>query len=303
MNKRAKPFLKWAGGKTQLLEQLQENYPDKLKNGEVKKYIEPFIGGGAVFFSLVSQYNFEQVILNDINEEVILTYKVIQNNVEELIEYLLKVENEYLESEMEKKEEIFYGHREAFNKEKLEIDYENYSEQWISHAARMIMLNKTCFNGLYRLNRKGLYNVPFGKRKSVTICDFDNLRAVSEALEGVTFVTGDFENLTEYIDKGSFVYLDPPYRPLSNTASFTDYSKVSFNDESQIRLAEWTKLLDSRGALFMLSNSDPTNADENDKFFDDLYSDFTIDRVHASRMINSKGTGRGKVREILVKNY
>ncbi|OFI01422.1 modification methylase DpnIIA [Clostridium acetireducens DSM 10703] len=304
MKTNVKPFLKWAGGKSQLLPQFEQYYPEKLKKGEIKKYIEPFLGGGAVFFYLQSKYNFQEVILNDINGELIVTYYIIQNKIEQLINYLKNLEKVYLSYEnMEDKQNMFYEQRDTFNKEKENIDYEKYSENWIYHAARMIFLNKTCFNGLYRQNKRGKYNVPFGKRKKVTICDKENLLNAKEALKGVKLTLGDFESVGKYIDKNTFIYIDPPYRPLSDTSSFTDYSKIPFNDDSQKRLAEWAKSIDDKGALFMLSNSDPTNTNEEDKFFDELYIKFNINRVMAGRMINSKGNRRGKIREILVTNY
>ncbi|WP_396276648.1 DNA adenine methylase [Haloimpatiens lingqiaonensis] len=232
-----------------------------------------------------------------------LTYNVIKQKVHELINFLSQLEEQYLEVGIEEQEEIFYEQREKFNEEKSTIDYLNYSDEWISHAGRMIFLNKTCFNGLYRQNRKGMYNVPFGKRKKVTICDQSNLIAVNRVLQGVKLTIGDFQELSDYVDENTFIYIDPPYRPLSNTSSFNDYSKEPFNDDSQIRLADWVKLLDSKKAFFMLSNSDPTNTDPEDKFFENLYKNFTINKVKASRAINSKGSGRGKVNELLILNY
>ncbi|SHF45449.1 DNA adenine methylase [Caloramator proteoclasticus] len=300
----ARPFLKWAGGKSQLLEQFTKYYPKNLFGGKIKKYIEPFLGGGAVFFYLQSQYNFEEIILNDINEELVLTYYVVQNNVKELIEQLEILENKYLEGDMVKKEEIFYEQRELFNIEKKILNYNLFSSEWIGHAARMIFLNKTCFNGLYRQNKKGEFNVPFGKRKKVTVCDKDNLIAANSALKKVKLLIGDFENVSEYIDENSFLYIDPPYRPLTQTSSFTDYSKIPFDDESQKRLAKWTRnVIDEKGAYFMLSNSDPKNVDEFDNFFEELYKGFNITRVKATRSINSKGTGRGEINELLIYNY
>ncbi|SKA98293.1 DNA adenine methylase [Caloramator quimbayensis] len=298
----AKPFLKWAGGKSQLLPKILDNLPQRLKDGKIKKYAEPFLGGGAVFFYLSSIYNFEQIILNDINSECILTYKVIQQYVDDLIKILSEIESEYINKNDDKRQEMFYERRDMFNDEKTKIDYNNFSDMWISHAANMIFLNKTCFNGLYRQNRKGQFNVPFGKYKNPTICDIDNLKCVNKALYGVKLTCGDFEILTSFIDENTFVYMDPPYRPLNNTSNFTDYSKEPFNDESQKRLAAWFYYLDSIGASLMLSNSDPTNSDPDDDFFDKLYEDFTINRVDAIRSINSKGSGRGTIRELLILN-
>ena len=302
MKNEARPFLKWAGGKGKLLTQYERYYPQDLEKGKIKRYVEPFLGGGAVFFSLQRKYDFDEIVLNDIDADLILTYKVVQNKVDELIRYLSNLETRYLEAEMELKQEIYYEQRNMFNIEKDTIDYNRYTDKWIGHAARMIFLNRTCFNGLYRQNKKGKFNVPFGKRKKVTICDSDNLKEVSKALNGVLLVSKDFEELTEYIDENTFVYMDPPYRPISKTSSFTDYSKVPFDDESQKRLANWVELINRKGAVFMLSNSDPTNVDENDNFFDDLYKKFNINRVHATREINSKGSGRGKLKELLITN-
>ncbi len=299
----AKPFLKWAGGKNQLLEQFSDLYPKRLKEHKIKKYVEPFVGGGAVFFELSYLYDFEIVVLNDINDELILTYKVIKTNVEDLIDYLDEIRSKYLELEnLEDKSKFYYKVRDEFNQEKKIIDYEMQSSNWVRHAANLIFLNKTCFNGLYRLNRKGEFNVPFNKSKSPSIYDEDNLRQVSKALKNATLLKGDFEIVTDYVDENTFVYIDPPYRPLNATSNFTDYSKEPFNDDSQIRLANWFRKLSKKGAAVMLSNSDPKNVDENDNFFDNLYSEFNITRVQAARAINSKATGRGKITELVVRS-
>lgn len=298
-----KPFLKWAGGKGQLLSQLAAYYPQPLINNRIKRYVEPFVGGGAVFFELVSRFHFEEVVLNDYNPELILTYATIRDNPNDLISELTEMENHYLSQSDEEREKQFYSVREQYNEEKQIINYDTASSQWIPHAAKLIFLNKTCFNGLYRLNSNGMFNVPFGSYKKPTICDEKNIRNVSAALESVTLVHGDFENLTDCIDDHTFVYMDPPYRPLSNSSSFNSYSKSPFNDDSQIRLAKWFKFLhQEKKALLMLSNSDPKNIDKNDNFFDDLFGEFTINRVNATRAINSKGTGRGSITEILVTN-
>lgn len=303
MNNNAKPFIKWAGGKNQLLDQFNDYFPERLKNGEIKKYVEPFVGGGAVFFYLNSIYNFEKVVLNDINEEIVITYKVLQNNVYEIIQFLNEIQKSYLALDsLDKKSEFYYNERILYNSEKKSIDYTTYNNQWIEHAGRMIFLNKTCFNGLYRLNRKGEYNVPFGKHKSPTIFDEKNLIQVSKTLENVILISGDFENVSDHIDSQTFIYVDPPYRPLSATSSFNDYSKEPFNDESQVRLAKWIKNMNNKGAAFMLSNSDPKNVDEKDTFFDELYKEYNISRVYAGRAINSKGNSRGKISELLILN-
>lgn len=305
MTNSAKPFLKWAGGKTQLLEQFNNFYPKELHEGRIKTYIEPFIGGGAVFFSLQEKYNFEKIIINDINKNLIITYKVIQNNVSELINELRNIHNEYHAIEdMEIKQNLYYNEREAFNNENVKVNSDVFTQEWISHAARMIFLNKTCFNGLYRENKKGGFNVPFGKRKNAPILDEGNLREVNKALKNVIILNGDFTEVEQYMDKNTFVYIDPPYRPLSNTSNFKDYSSTEFNDESQIRLGNWVREVSlERGTKIMLSNSDPKNTNEEDNFFDELYSEFNIERVKAVRNINSKGNGRGAINEILVRTY
>lgn len=305
MTNNAKPFLKWAGGKTQLLEQFNDFYPKELKEGKIKTYIEPFIGGGAVFFSLQSKYDFEKIIINDINKNLVITYKVIQSNVEKLIDILRKTHDIYNDNEdMEFKEKIYYKEREKFNAENNSITADIFNEEWIEHAARMIFLNKTCFNGLYRENKKGGFNVPFGKRKNAPILDEGNLKEVNMALKKVIILNGDFTKVEEYMDKNTFMYIDPPYRPLSNTSNFKDYSSTEFNDESQIRLGNWVREVSiERGTKIMLSNSDPKNTNEEDNFFDELYSGFKIERVRAVRNINSKGNGRGAISEILVSTY
>ena len=303
-NIQARPFLKWAGGKGQLLAQIHENVPKELREGKIKTYVEPFIGGGAVFFELNRVYDFDNVILNDYNVELIMSYKTIRDNVDELICYLTQLENQFLSLEKSDRAIMFYNTRKKFNEEKKNVNYSNVSEEIIKHSANLIFLNKTCFNGLYRLNSKGEYNVPFGDYKNPTICDEHNLRNVSIALQGVTLVHGDFEQLKEHIDSHTFVYMDPPYRPLSGTASFNSYQKTPFNDDSQKRLAEWFYDLNAeQKAFLMLSNSDPKNTDPEDDFFDELYKSFNIMRVSASRAINSKGSSRGAINELLITNY
>lgn len=298
----ARPFLKWAGGKGQLIEQIKKYYPEKLLRGEINTYIEPFLGGGAVFFELNKSFTFDKIILNDINEELIMTYKVVKDNVNLLINELSTLENDYLNKDYDEKEFMYYKMRELFNNEKDFINYNEFQSEWISHAAKLIFLNKTCFNGLYRLNRKGKYNVPFGKHISPTICDEENLRNVSKALENVTLLSCDFEELTKYVDEHTFIYMDPPYKPISETSSFNDYSMLSFDDASQRRLFVWFKELHNLGASLMLSNSDPTNIDEEQNFFELLYGKFAINKVNAMRAINSKSSGRGKISELLITN-
>lgn len=195
------------------------------------------------------------------------------------------------------KQNYFYLQRDRFNGLLLN---ENTK---IEKAALFIFLNKTCFNGLYRVNKKGIYNVPFGKHETPTICDEENLSKISESLRNVTMRSCDYHEVLNFADENSLVYIDPPYRPLNATSGFTSYTAEQFNDEDQKELAGVYKRLSEKGARVMLSNSDPHNTDEKDNFFDDLYSEFTILRVEAARMINSKGSSRGKIKELLIKNY
>ncbi|KAF1086398.1 Modification methylase DpnIIA [Sporotomaculum syntrophicum] len=298
-NRKAKPFLKWAGGKSQLLAQINKYAPQELREGKIKTYIEPFAGAGAVFFALNELYSFDKIILNDYNEDLILTYKTIRDEVDELIGYLAQLEKTFLGKGKNDRKMMYYNIRKEFNEDKKFED-----KNVIKHAANFIFLNKTCYNGLYRLNSKGEFNVPIGAYKKPTICDEQNLRKVSAELRKVILVHGDFEELTQYVDNCTFVYMDPPYRPLSGTACFNNYQKASFNDAGQKRLARWFyKLNAEHKALLMLSNSDPKNSDPNDDFFDELYKGFNIIRVSAARAINAKGYGRGAVNELLITNY
>ncbi len=300
----AKPVYKWAGGKGQLLTQFEELYPEKLLKNEVKTYVEPFVGGGAVFFELVKRFDFDKIILNDINEVLILTYIVIRDKLDSLIPILSDLENSYLALNQEDRKTKYYEIRTEFNKEKKRINYSKTDSASVLHVAHSIFLNRTCFNGLYRLNKKGEFNVPVGKYANPTICNEQNLRNVSEVLKGVKLFCGDFEDVTEYIDKDTFVYIDPPYRPLNVTSSFNSYQKDDFNDESQERLAKWFRKLDKeKNALIMLSNSNPKNTNPDDDFFERLYSGYNITEVSASRPINSKSSSRGQISELLIRNY
>lgn len=298
------PFLKWAGGKKQLIGDIDSNLPDDIKETKViKKYFEPFIGGGAIFFHLMTNYDIKEVYISDINPELILTYNVIKNNPRELLEILGDIKKSFIPKTHEDRKEYYLNIRNEFNKAVPNFDFENYSEEHIQRAAYTIFMNKTCFNGLFRLNRKGEFNVPFGRYKNPNICDVENIMAVSKVLKDVKIVNDSFLASEEFIDDESLVYLDPPYRPLPNTDSFNTYSKEAFNDDSQIELAQYYKRISEKGAKAILSNSDPKNTDENDDFFDELYKDFKINRVFAKRSINSNGKKRGKITEILVKNY
>ena len=300
----SKPFLKWAGGKTQLLDVLNDHLPNEIKKSErIEKYFEPFVGGGALFFYLASHYHIEEAYLSDINEELILTYNVIKINPNKLINRLKYYSNNYLYKSEDGKKEYYYHIRELFNESRKSIDFNDYSKEHIVRAAQMIFLNKTCFNGLFRVNKKGEFNVPCAYPKKPLICDKKNILNVSKALKDVEVVNANYLDSEDLIDDKSLVYLDPPYRPLDNKSSFNGYSKFDFDDNSQIELANYYKRISKKGAKVLLSNSDPKNTDPNDKFFDNLYSGFKIDRVKANRFINSKGDKRGPITEILVCNF
>lgn len=300
----ARPFLKWAGGKTQLLSEFEKRLPPSIiENKKIKSYIEPFIGGGALFFFLKNKYTIMNSFLFDINPELIIAYKVIQKDYKELTDELRVIENFHLEKSESERKEHYYKIRASYNAQMHEFNYENYSNEWIERTKYMIFLNKTCFNGLFRQNLKGEFNVPFGRYKSPKILDEGNIFAVNSALENTQIFCADFEKSQDYIEKGSFVYLDPPYRPLNRTSNFTTYSKNGFLDIDQIRLAEFFKKMDNNGAYLMLSNSDPKNVDVNDNFFDELYKDYNITRISAKRNINSKTSKRGEINELIIKNY
>ncbi|EOU1462722.1 DNA adenine methylase [Clostridium perfringens] len=292
----AKPFVKWAGGKRNLLNQFQELYPDNLNN--IDTYIEPFVGGGAVFFELANKYKFKKIILNDINTTLVNTYTSIRDNVEQLIEILKVLQEKYNLCNETERSELYYEIREKFNISKLDPESNKLKE-----SAYFLFLNKTCFNGLYRENKKGLFNVPFGKYKNPSILDENNLRNSNKLLQNVEILNIDFANLNKYINKNTFIYIDPPYRPLNQTSSFNSYSKIEFDDDEQRRLAKWFAEANNLGAKLMLSNSNPKNINENDDFFDILYKDFNLFTVLANRSINSKASKRGAISEIVVVNY
>jgi DNA adenine methylase len=292
----AKPFLKWAGGKTQLLNEIEKRLPKGISTGQITSYVEPFVGGGAVFFYIAQKYpKIKKFYLYDINNDLINCYKTVQSNVYSLIESLKKLEAKFLPLDHNKRKEFYLEIREGFNRDKNE----NKSSEIV---AKLIFLNKTCFNGLYRVNSKNEFNVPFGDYKNPKICNERNLLAVSRVLQKAEMICGDFTKSMKYINENTFVYLDPPYRPLNGTANFTSYSKDSFSEDDQIRLAEFCKEIKQIGAEFLLSNSDPKNEDKNDHFFEDNFRGFSICRVKANRMINCKAIGRGEINELLITN-
>ncbi len=292
-----KPFIKWAGGKGQILSTIRNHYPKEL-GSKINKYCEPMVGAGAVFFDIINNYALDEIMICDSNIELINTYNVIQERVSDLIELLSQFENEHLRFDDIHRKEYYYSQRSLYNET---MTYN--SSNSVLRAALFIYLNKTCFNGLYRVNKKGQYNVPMGSYKNPTICDTENLILLSKKLEDVIIITGDYTQIEEFADENTFVYFDPPYRPLSKTSAFTEYTDVSFDDSEQERLAEFVLKLSEKGTKVLVSNSDPKNTDPEDSFFDELYYPLNIYRITAKRAINSNGKNRGSVNELLIANY
>lgn len=299
MSTEAKPFLKWAGGKGQLISQLEHHLPLDLKEQEFT-YIEPFVGGGALLFYMLQHFpNIKRAVINDVNTYLITAYQVIKSTPDDLIERLADLEEQYfsLVEEVEKKK-FYLQVRDIFNNEKLDgIDRSKY----------LIFLNRTCFNGLYRVNAKGQFNVPFGRHLHPTICNAEVIKADSQVLNRVEMVilNGDFGMTQKYMSDGyNFFYFDPPYRPLNATSSFNSYSKENFNDDEQIRLRDYCAFLNENpNVKWMLSNADCSAKNPDDTFFEKIYADFSINRVYASRAINANPNKRGKLTELLIKNY
>ena len=292
----AKPFIKWAGGKTQLLTQFENILPHNLEEAEHFTYIEPFVGGGAMLFHMLQKYtNIGRVIINDINPNLITAYRVIRDTPERLITDLKMLQREFRQnSNEEARKEYFLRIRKSYNED---------THNDVTNTAMFIFLNRTCFNGLYRVNSKGYFNVPFGKYTNPTICDEELLLEDSKILQNVEILCGDYTLIERYVDNNTFIYFDPPYRPLSTTSSFTSYSKENFDDTEQTRLAHFFARLSRYGCNIMLSISDCCAQNPNDTFFENLYGNFIIDKVHASRFVNAIPSKRGKLTEILVRNY
>lgn len=292
----AKPFLKWVGGKTQLLAQFEQLLPCKLRQMEKFTYVEPFVGGGAMLFYMLQNYpNISHAYINDINHKLITAYKTIKQNPKELIKLLQTLQEHYYSNNDE-------NHRKEFFLEKRE-QYNNLCNDDIVQTSLMIFLNKTCFNGLYRVNSKGNFNVPFGRYVKPTICDSELIMKDSEALQKVTILCGNYSQVEAYAEKQSFVYIDPPYRPISKTSSFTSYTKENFDDEKQVQLSVFFSSLSEKGCFLMESNADCVSLNPDDRFLEDLYRQFYISRVYASRSINVDSSKRGKLSEIVIRNY
>ncbi len=289
-----RPFIKWVGGKTQLLDEIKKSLPRDFATRKHVTYVEPFVGGGAVMFWILQAYpNIEHAVINDINEELICAYRVIQEGVEELISALSRIQEEYIPLNSEARKDYFMTKRALFNTKK---------KSPVETAALFIFLNRTCFNGLYRVNSKGEFNVPHGKYANPRICDADNLRSCSKVLQKVEILCGDFAETGCYSSPNTLFYFDPPYKPIKETSSFTSYAKRGFNDAEQIRLRDFCDQISKDKALFVASNSDPKEVNPKEDFFDSLYKHFIIKRVSAARMINSDASRRGAVSELMISN-
>lgn len=294
---KAKPFIKWVGGKSQLIGQLEALLPPDFDKKENVTYIEPFVGGGAMLFHMLKTHkNIKRAVINDINPDLTACYTVVRDYPERLVRSLASIQDDYDKIKGEEAKKEYYLHiRDRFNSKAIAGAIEN--------ATLFIFLNRTCFNGLYRVNKAGKFNVPYGRYERPLICDADTIYADSDILQNITILTGDFEQTFDYAEGDTFFYFDPPYRPLNSTSNFNNYAKEAFNDVAQIRLKSFCDRLQHEKIPFMLSNSDCLGKDGTDRFFDDLYRNYDIQRVWAARSINADGSKRGKLTEILVRNY
>ncbi|MDI6643695.1 MAG: Dam family site-specific DNA-(adenine-N6)-methyltransferase [Methanobacteriaceae archaeon] len=299
-----RPFLKWAGGKNQLLKEFKKRLPLHIvRYKRVYKYVEPFLGGGAMFFFLKRNFEVKESFLFDINPDLIMAYKVIQNNQKELLDHLEDIESRHLKMNEKNRKKHYYLIRTIYNQQMKNFDYDNPGEEWVERTSYFIFLNKTCYNGLFRLNKKGEFNVPYGKYDNPKIYNKENIIQINKALRDTEIFQGDFTESEYFIDEKTLVYLDPPYRPLSNTSNFTNYAKNGFSDSNQLILAKFFFKMDKKGAYLILSNSDPKNKNPDDKFFDDLYKNYIIERIPAKRNINRDRLKRGQINELIIRNF
>jgi DNA adenine methylase len=295
-NNNAKPFLKWAGGKSQLINDIRTALPIELTSQKFT-YVEPFVGSGAILFWILENFpNVERAIINDINADLTNTYKVIAENPKMLIAVLDEFQKLYytFENDAEGRKAYYMQQRALFNERSTNKE---------TQAALFIFLNRTCFNGLFRVNKSNGFNVPIGSYIKPTICDAENLMAVSKVLQRVEILTGDYKETLKYAEHPALFYFDPPYKPLSKTSSFNSYAKDEFGDNEQIQLRDFCKTLDDQHHYWLLSNSDVKGKDMTDTFFDDIYEEYNINRVWAKRNINANGAKRGKLTELLITNY
>jgi len=293
----ARPFLKWAGGKAQLISSISISLPGYIKTSKDLVYVEPFLGSGAILFWFLQAFpNTKKAIVNDINPDLFKAYSIIKKEPANLIKELAKLQDKYysLNNEEDRKN-FFLAQRESFNTRNLNP---------LQNTTLLIFINRTCYNGLYRVNSKGLFNVPFGKYSNPRICDAETIRWDSQLLQKVTILNGDYTETLSYVDSPkAFFYLDPPYKPISNSSSFNAYSIESFDDAEQERLKDFCTRIDALGHSWLLSNSDVKNFDSKNEYFDNLYKDFNINRVKATRRINSNSSKRGEIFELLISNY
>lgn len=293
-HKSAKPFVKWVGGKTQLIGEIGQALPICLPYKTDVTYVEPFVGGGAVLFWILQQYpNITKAVINDINPHLIATYRAVKEQPEKLIAQLKALQSEYLPLGEEDRKKYYLDKRDIYNASPL-------SE--IETAALFIFLNRTCFNGLYRVNSKGKFNVPHGRYANPKICDEETIWADSFILQKVEILCGDFAETGIYASPNALFYFDPPYKPLSKTSSFNSYAKEEFDDNEQIRLCNFCHKIAGHGTAFILSNSDVKGKDMNNNFFDEIYDRYHIQRVMATRMVNSNPKRRGKLTELMISN-
>jgi DNA adenine methylase len=294
--KNAKPFLKWAGGKTQLIGEIEKALPLEITKSKFT-YIEPFVGSGAILFWMLNNFpNLKKAVINDINEDLINVYRIIASKPNELISILQIFQNEYHNLDTQQDEKLLYYQqkRQLYNLRNTEKS---------TQAALFVFLNRTCFNGLYRVNKSNGFNVPIGSYKKPMICDVQNILAVSRKLQKVEIICGDYENTLNQAQNKTLFYFDPPYKPLNATSSFNSYARDEFNDDEQIRLRDFCKKLDIIGHDWILSNSDVKGKNPDDHFFDELYSEFSILRVKAKRSINANPEKRGELNELLITNF
>ena len=287
------PFVKWVGGKRQLLNKIRSYYPFQ-QYPNINKYAEPFVGGGAVLFDILNTFPLKEVYISDLNEDLILTYKTIRDNPNDLIELLSIYQQEFLTYPI-----VEQGYYYTDKKEK----YNSLKSLTIEKAALFIFLNKTCFNGLYRVNKNGEFNAAIGTCNSPVICDKENILSVSSKLQSIEIVAADYHACRSFVDENTFVYLDPPYRSLSRVTNTVRYTTDPFNHQEQLKLADFFMDLDFTGAKLLMSNSNPKNTDTHDDFFETTYENFIIHTVNAKRSINSNPYGRGTVSELLISNY
>lgn len=294
-----KPFVKWAGGKGNLLKQLEDMLPSNFDDLQNVTYIEPFVGGGAMLFHMLQKHkNIRKVVINDINPDLIRCYQLVKDSPQTLIEKLHEIEYLFYQHGFKDRKELFYFYRDRYNMESIKAD---------ERAALFIFLNRTCFNGLYRVNAAGKFNVPYGRYKKTVICNEELIMEDHKLLNSVDTIIrkpGDYQLTIKHIGKKgtTFVYLDPPYRPLLNESNFKEYSNSPFGDKQQEELKRFCDTLSSKECLIMLSNSDSKNEDGS-SFFEKLYEGYYINRILAPRLINAFPEKRVKSTEILIRNY